>query len=233
MAPGQPWSISLAVIAPRYNWGKERDADLIEEFNQIIIAGHGRVGGLVSRMLRGAGYTPTVIDYSSKQLELLSKFGVRAYYGDATRPDLLHSAGIDEAKLFIIAIDEKAQITDLVKYVVHTHPNVHIIARAVDRDHVCDLYAAGCRDIIRENYDSSLRIGRSAYEALGANKDQAEKMKNAYDTMDRKSVITLAQHYDPDIPGLENVAYVAKVREMAAQWEKELNIEMAAILEKA
>ena len=73
----------------------------------------------------------------------------------------------------MIAIDGKDQITELVRYVGHHYPNVHIIARAVDRNHVYDLWHAGCRDIIRETYDSSLRMGRSAFEALGANTAQA------------------------------------------------------------
>jgi CPA2 family monovalent cation:H+ antiporter-2 len=221
------------VIAPHFNKTQDREADEITETSHIIIAGHGRVGGFASRMLRAAGYSPTVIDFSSKQLELLSKFGIRAYYGDATRPDLLHSAGIDDAKLFVVAIDDKEQITNLVKYVVHTHPKVHVIARAIDRDHVYDLWAAGCRDIIRETYDSSLRMGRSAYEAMGVSKEQAEKMTEAFDAVDRKAIVTMAEHYDPDIPSAENAVYVAKVKESIEAWEKTLNAEMAEILKSA
>ncbi|MEO0920699.1 MAG: cation:proton antiporter, partial [Pseudomonadota bacterium] len=144
------------VIQPRYAAAEEREADEIDEDNHILIAGHGRVGGLVRRMLRAAGHDVTVIDFSSAQLEMIAKFGLKAYFGDATRPDLLHSAGLGEAKLFVIAIDGKEQITELVRYTVKNYPDVHIVARAVDRGHVFDLWAAGCRDIIRETYDSSL-----------------------------------------------------------------------------
>lgn len=221
------------VIVPRYNAEEAREADEIPETNKIVIAGHGRVGGIVVRMLRGAGFTSTVIDFSSRQLDMLSKFGFRAYYGDATRPDLLHSAGLAEAKLFVVAIDNKEQITELVRYVKHTYPDVHVIARAVDRSHVYDLWAAGCRDIIRETYDSSLRMGRSAYEVLGATSEQAEEMKQAFDATDRKSIIALAQHYDPDEPGVDNESYVAKVVEMSAAWEAELIEDMKAILKRA
>ena len=218
------------VIAPKFNETSDREADAIDEESPIIIAGHGRVGGIVSRMLRASGHTPTVIDFSAKQLEMLSRFGVKAYYGDATRPDLLHSAGIHNAKLFVIAIDEKERITELVHYVTHNHPDVHIVARAVDRNHVYDLYAAGCRDIIRESYDSSLRMGRSAFEALGASREQANQMRDAFDALDRKSMISLAEHYDPDVPTVENEVYAAKVREMALEWEAELNETMNSIL---
>ena len=218
------------VIAPRYNQEFEREADEINENNQIIIAGHGRVGGIVSRMLRGAGYTSTVIDFSAKQLAMLSRFGFTAYFGDATRPDLLHSAGISDAKLLVIAIDDKDQITEMVHYVHKTYPQVKIVARAVDRQHVYALWHAGCRDIIRESYDSSLRMGRSAFEALGATREQAENAKNAFDEMDRKFMITMAQHYDPEMTTLDNEVYVSKVREMANEWESELNAQMKEIL---
>jgi CPA2 family monovalent cation:H+ antiporter-2 len=221
------------VIVPRYTVEQDREADEITEHSNIIIAGHGRVGGLVARMLRAGGHTPTVIDFSAKQLEMLSKFGIRAYYGDATRPDLLHSAGIHEAKILVVAIDGQEQITELVKYVSHTHPHVHVVARAVARHHVYDLWAAGCRDIIRDYYDSSLRMGRSAYEALGVPRDKADEIKEAFNAVDSKSMLELAEHYDPDIPTIENEVYVAKVREMATEWEAELNVQINEILARS
>ena len=220
------------VIAPKYDADQERDADEIDEQSHIIIAGHGRVGGIVNRLLKGAGHTPTVIDYSSKQLEMLAKFGFKAYYGDATRADLLHSAGIAEAKLLVVAIDNKEQITQLVKYAIGTYPNLKVVARAVDRQHVYDLYQAGCREIIRDTYDSSLRMGRSALECLGVPAESAEDMKEAFNQMDRKSMLELAQHYDPNIPTTENETYMAKVREVVAEREAELQGQMSAILNK-
>jgi CPA2 family monovalent cation:H+ antiporter-2 len=204
--------------------------DEIVETSNIVIAGHGRVGGIVARMLRGAELNPTVIDFSAKQLEMLKAFGVQAYYGDATRPDLLHAAGIDEAKMLVVAIDGKHEITELVKYVHATHPHVHIIARAVDRSHVYDLWAAGCRDIIRETYDSSLRMSRSAVEALGYSRDQAERVVETFNEMDRKSMIMAAEHYDPEIPMHLNEKLLERFREVQGDWEAELNARMTAIL---
>ena len=218
------------LIVPRLNAERERQADSFEESNHVIIAGQGRVGGLIHRMLRAAGYSATVIDFSSKQLDIHNRFGMRVNYGDGTRPELLHAAGIANAKLLIIAIDGKKKTTKLAKYVSRTYPSVHIIARARNRDHVYDLYAAGCRDIIRETYDGALRMGRSAYEVLGASEEQAELMKQAFDSMDRKSVVAMAEHYDPNIPSADNDAYVAKVKEYAEMWEKDLEEQMAAIL---
>ena len=218
------------VIAPRFDGGDEREMDQIEETGNIIIAGHGRVGGIVARMLRGAGLKPTVIDFSSKQLEMLKAFSVQAYYGDATRADLLHAAGINEAKLLVIAIDEKDQITELVKHVRQYHPDVHIIARAVDRSHVYDLWFAGCRDIIRETYDSSLRMGRSAVEALGYSRAQAEQVTEAFAEFDRTTMLMAAEHHDPAVPMHQNEALLAQFNQERETMEADLFERMSAIL---
>lgn len=218
------------VIAPRYSEAEEREMDEIAEASDIIIAGHGRVGGIVSRMLRGAGLSPTVMDFSSSQLEMLKTFNIQAYYGDATRPDLLHAAGIHHAKLLVIAIDEKEQITELTKYVRHHHPDVHIVARAVDRQHVYDLWYAGCRDIIRETYDSSIRMGRSSIEALGYSRDQAQRMVDTFNEADREVMIMAAEHYDPAIPALENEVYITRIRDAQDEWQAALAERMQAIM---
>lgn len=220
------------VIAPRFNLDENREADEITETSHVIIAGHGRVGGLIKRMLTGAGHTATVIDFSSKQLEILAKFGVRSYFGDATRPELLASAGIAEAKLLIIAIDNKDQTTELARYMAHTHPGVHVLARAYDRNHVYDLWHVGCRDIVRETYDSSLRMGRSAFQVLGASEDQAFEMVDAYNAMDRKTMLEMAEHYDPDVPVVENEAFMSKIQERIGEWENEIETKMSDILKK-
>ncbi|MEP1142662.1 MAG: monovalent cation:proton antiporter-2 (CPA2) family protein [Henriciella sp.] len=220
------------IVANIYARGQEQEADAIEEENGIIIAGRGRIGGIVDRMLSTAGYSSTVIDYSAKQLDIMRTFGFsHAYFGDATRPDLLHAAGIDKAKLLIVTIDEKEQITELVSYAARNFPDLHIIARAVDRHHTYELWAHGCRDIIRETYDSSLRIGRSAFEALGTPRDKAEQMKDAFHDMDQQSMIEVADVFDVNIPGHENDAYVARVRERAEAWEAELHERMVEIME--
>ncbi|MEL7110091.1 MAG: monovalent cation:proton antiporter-2 (CPA2) family protein [Pseudomonadota bacterium] len=220
------------IVANIYAKGQEQPADEITEDNGIIIAGRGRIGGIVDRMLRTAGYTSTVIDYSAKQLDIMRVYGVsHAYFGDATRPDLLHAAGIEKAKLLIVAIDDKDQITELVSYATRNYPNLHVIARAVDRHHTYELWAHGCRDIIRETYDSSLRIGRSAFEALGTSRPAAERMKDAFHEMDQQSMIEVADVYDMDIPAHENDAYVQRIRERAESWESELHDRMMEIME--
>ncbi len=215
------------VIAPRFDSRSTREADKIEQKCKVIIAGHGRVGGIANRLLRGSGFETTVIDYSSAQLEMLRAYNVKVYYGDATRPDLLHAAGIDEASVFIIAIDDKEQITALTEYAVNTYPHLHVIARAVDRDHVYDLYAAGCRDIIRETFDSSLRIGRSALEALGVSREVAMQVTREFETLDRRFMLEMAQLYRRGTPNHLNPAYAAKVIELNEEWARQLRTRKA------
>jgi CPA2 family monovalent cation:H+ antiporter-2 len=219
------------VIVPRYTAANADEADDIDEQGEVIIAGAGRVGGIVRRILSAAGYSMTVIDYSAEHLENMRRFGARLYYGDATRPDLLHAAGLHRAKILVIAIDDREKITELVRYVTKNAPHVHIVARAVDRHHVYELWEAGCRDIIRENYDSSLRMGRSVLEALQIPADRAQMMVDAFNRLDRASMISLADAYDSKIPVMENAEYVRRVTEILGPREAQLHAQMTHILE--
>ena len=208
----------------------EREADTIDEETGIIIAGRGRIGGIVDRMLDAAGHRATVIDYDSEHIEQMKRFGVRAFFGDATRPDLLASAGIARAKLLIVALDEREQIDKLTRYAVANFPNLYVIVRAKDRDHVYHLWAMGARDVIRETYDSALRMGRSAYEALGADRQTALAMTDAWEERDRSSMREVAELYRLDVPSWENEELLAKIKEIRAEWDPKLRDQMDDIV---
>ncbi|MEP3297539.1 MAG: cation:proton antiporter [Pseudoruegeria sp.] len=207
------------VIVPRYSDAESRDPDEIEESGKVIIAGHGRFGGIVNRILLGAGHSTVVLDHQFDQLDRLRAFGMKIHYGDATRPDLLHAAGIEEASILVVAIDDREQINELVRYVTHNYPHIHVVARAVDRHHVYELYAAGARDIIRDTFDSSLRAGRSALEALGVHNYEAERMVRGFERQDRRALVDLANLYDPDVPVHENKDYIARAQELRTEEE--------------
>ena len=200
-------------IAPRFVAAQDRDADEIDEPGNVIIAGHGRFGGIINRILLSAGFRTVVLDYQSEQLDMLRAFGVKVFFGDAMRPDLLHAAGIEEAKMLVIAIDDRDSATELVRYVTENHPHVYIVVRAIDRHHVYELYSAGARDIIRETFDSSLRAGRSALEGLGVHPYDAERQVRGFVINDREQMLALASSYDPDVPAHENEEYVRRTRE--------------------
>ncbi|MGI9402016.1 MAG: cation:proton antiporter, partial [Rhizobiaceae bacterium] len=210
------------LISPKYTEEQKREADSIDEEGEIIIAGHGRFGGVINRMLRAAGFSTTVLDYSASHLEVLRSFGFKIFYGDATRPDLLHAAGIEKAKLLVVAIDGKEAISELVHYVRKNYPHVPIVSRAVDRHHVYDLYAAGCREIIRETFDSSVRAGRTAYEVMGMHPFDAELLARKFFEDDRYILREVAEVHDPEIPSHENTAYVEKMRTLMAERDAQI-----------
>ncbi|MDP5138622.1 cation:proton antiporter [Rheinheimera baltica] len=207
------------VIAPRFVIEAPSREETFPTHSKIIIAGSGRVGGLVDRILKMAGYNATVVDYSYKRLAALEQVGLRYFFGDATRPDLLSAAGIKDANLLVVALDDAEQITKLVRYVLQNYPHVHVIARAIDRHHVYDLYSYGCRDIIRETYDSTLRIGRSAFEALGVSRENADKMIQVFNQHDREFMLAVADAYEVGVPFEENDAYTRKIMQVLEQQE--------------
>ena len=205
------------LIAPRYASAQASEPDEIDERGSVVIAGHGRFGGIVNRILLAAGFKTVVLDHQSEHLERLRVFGVKVFYGDATRPDLLHAAGIDDARMLVIAIDDKEQATELVRYMTKHHPDVYLVARAVDRHHVYELWGAGARDIIRESFDSAVRAGRSALEALGLHPYEAERQTRGFVDNDRAQMLELAELFDPDIPVHENAPYVERAKKYIAR----------------
>ena len=216
------------LIAPRFAATKSGEADEIDETGSVIIAGHGRFGGIINRILLSAGFKTVVLDYQSEQLEMLRTFGIKAFFGDAMRPDLLHAAGIENARMLVIAIDEKESATELVHYVAQNHPHVYIVARAIDRHHVYELWSAGCRDIIRETFDGAIRAGRSALEALGVHPYDAERQTRGYVLNDRRHMYELAAVFDPDIPAHENAEYVEKTKAFIGTYEQAMQGNSAA-----
>jgi len=216
------------LIAPRFASSQSGEADEIDEQGSVIIAGHGRFGGIVNRILSSAGYKTVVLDYQSEQLEMLRKFGVKVYFGDAMRPDLLHAAGIEEAKMLVIAIDERENATELVRYVTEKYPHVYVVVRAIDRHHVYELWAAGARDVIRETFDSSLRAGRSALEALGVHPYDAERQVRGFVLNDKQQMFELASVFDLDIPAHENAEYVERAKKFLERDEQAMRGNSAA-----
>ena len=133
----------------------------------VIIAGFGRYGQIVGRLLYANGITPTVLDHDAEQIEAMRRFGWRVFYGDATRLDLMRTAGADTARLLVLAIDDVAQSTEVATMVRENFPQLSIVARARNVQHYYALHDLGVTLIERETLDSALMTGRSALEALG------------------------------------------------------------------
>jgi len=144
----------------------ERPQDAIPENNTVIIAGFGRFGQIVSRVLIAKGITPTLIDNDPNQVDLTRQFGWRCYYGDASRLDVLEEAGIAEAKLLVIAVNDSAAAIEMAKLVKERWPGVTIVARARSRTDAFDLRELDLNPI-RETFYSSLEAARQALIAMG------------------------------------------------------------------
>ncbi len=202
------------VILPRATQKHTRDEDEIDAKGSVIIAGTGRFGQIVNRILRGNGYETVVLDLSPDTVDFIGKFGIKSFYGDASRIDLLHAAGIADAKMFIVAIDDVEKATAMVRNARQAFPNLHIIARARDRHHTYLLYNAGATDIVRETFYSAVSTGQRALRGLGHPKAEAENIARAFIRSDRRATRYLAEVFDPDIPIAENKAYIARVHEV-------------------
>ena len=133
----------------------------------VIVAGLGRYGQIVARMLYVNGITPTVLDHDAEQIESLRKFGWRAFYGDVTRLDMLRTAGAAQARVLVLAIDDVEQSLKVARLVLEHFPQLAIVARARNVQHYLQLREIGVRLIERETLDSSLMSARSTLELLG------------------------------------------------------------------
>ncbi len=156
------------VIAPRHRGENAREADAIEaQENHVIIAGFGRFGQIVGRLLHANGIGLTVLDHDADQIDLLRTFGFKVFYGDATRTDLLHAAGAAKAQALVVAIDDVADSLALVDAVRSAFPDLPIMARARNVSHLYDLMDRGVTVLERETFESALQLGRQVLQQLG------------------------------------------------------------------
>ncbi len=161
--------------------GQQREADEIdEEQPRVIIAGFGRFGQIAGRLLLSSGVKMVVLDHDPDHIETLRKFGMKVFYGDATRVDLLESAGAGKAEVLINAIDDpkaNLQLTELAK---EHFPHLQIVARARDVDHFIRLRQAGVERPERETFEGALRTGRQALESLGLGEYEARERADLF-----------------------------------------------------
>ncbi len=196
--------------------------DEVDEQQPVIIAGVGRFGQVVNRMVTMSGFKTTVLDHSLETIRLMRKFGFKGYYGDPTRPELLAAAGLDKARVLVACLDDAEATTRLVTYARRMRPDLHIIARAYDRTHVFQLYQAGADDIVRELFDSSLRVARYVLENSGISEFEAAELEKIFFTHDRASVRELVNYWKPGVAVEDNPAYVARSKELNSELETAL-----------
>ncbi|MBS0308089.1 MAG: glutathione-regulated potassium-efflux system protein KefC [Proteobacteria bacterium] len=156
------------LLAPRLRTDSKRPDDTIEsQDNPVILAGFGRFGQIVGRLLHANQIGVTVLDHDPDQIDLLRKFGFRIFYGDATRADLLHAAGAGKARMLVVAIDDIEDSLQLVDVAKRYFPHLTILARARNISHYYDLMDRGVTLLERETFESALRLGRQALQEMG------------------------------------------------------------------
>jgi glutathione-regulated potassium-efflux system ancillary protein KefC len=175
------------LVAPQLDARRDtRPDDAIDEHRKIVVLGYGRFGQIVTRMLRAQGFEMTLIDDDPVQIDLVRRFGVKVFYGDGSRLDLLHSAGVAQAELVVIAVGGRDRILAIARHVRRHFPHVTIAARAVDRGHAHDLMALGVEVLERETFLSAISLGAKVLVKLGHPPDDAERLARAFEAHDNQ-----------------------------------------------
>lgn len=198
---------------------EQHEEDEIDIEGPVIIAGIGRFGQIVNRLVQANGFNTVVLDHDMETIAVMRRFGFKGFLGDPTRPDILRAAGLQEARVLVVALDDPEAAIKLVTYARKLRPDLHIVARARDRTHVYRLYQAGADDIVRELFDSSLRAGRYVLENIGLSEFEAAEAEKIFYHHDRYSVQELAQLWDPEVPASQNPAYLARAKELQKELE--------------
>ena len=153
-----------------------------------IIAGFGRFGQIVHRVLVANGYSTSILEHSADQVESVRSFGNKANYGDASRVDLLRAAGAADAKLIVIAVDNKEKALEIAEVARKEFPQLKVLARAFDRGHLYELMKRKVDAVERETFEGALRLGTAALRALGWRGHQAERAAGLFRRHDERNL---------------------------------------------
>ncbi len=175
----------------------------------VVIAGFGRFGQAIGRLLIANGYRTSVLEHSADQIELLRGFGHRVNYGDASRADLLRAAGAEEAKVLIVAVDSPEKSLEVVKAARQHFPHLKILARASDRRHAYELLNLGVDQFEREMFEGGVALGVKALQALGQRAHHATRAGRLFAKHDRNLLLEMSRYWGDDL------VYRQAVRERA------------------
>ena len=206
------------LIQPLFS--RQFEPDMDEEIDAgeqpVIVAGYGRFGQIVSRLLKANGIQATLLDHDAAQIEMTSQFGYKVFYGDASRAELLQAAGASTAQLLVIAIDERVKAVQMIHTARMHFPNLKLLARAFDRRHAYELMEAGADVITRETFGSALLMGEQALTLLGYSEAKAYRIMRKFKEHDEERLKYLFEVWGDD------KAYGLRVRQSIEDLEKVL-----------
>ena len=210
------------LLQPRFGTreSEDRAPDTVDEENPVLIAGFGDFGNIIGRLLWANGVGVTVLEYDSDHVETLRKLGYKVYYGDASRHDLLETAGVGKARILIVGLGDHEKILDIVHQCAKHFPDVKIIARATGRLEAYDLLEAGVAHVYRDTFDTSLRIGVDTLKMLGFRSYQA-----------RRAALTFLHHDENTLRELgemrhDNKTYMSTARQRIRDLEETILTEL-------
>ena len=172
--------------------------EMEDQGHPVIIAGFGRFGQIVGRLLHANGIDATVLEHDPDHIEILRRFRFKVFYGDACRLDLLRAAGAENAKVLVIAIDEREGTLRLADLVRENFPHLQIISRAWDLAHVFELLEQGVCAFERETFEGALRLGEETLKHLGFTAWRAKQAAHRFRAHDEETLRELYQHYHED-----------------------------------
>ncbi|MEE9304108.1 MAG: monovalent cation:proton antiporter-2 (CPA2) family protein [Thiotrichaceae bacterium] len=191
-----------------------READDIDEENPVIIAGFGRFGNILGRLLSANGINATFLDLDADNVEILRKLGIKVYYGDASRLDLLHAAKAEKAKLIVLAIDNHQKIMEIIETVKKHFPHLTIMARASGRIEAYELLENGIKHVFRETFETSLRMGVEVMRQLGFHSYQTHRSARLFKRRDDEDLHELASIW------YDRKAYLSSARKRIQDLER-------------
>ena len=205
-------------ILPRFGTteGEVREADRIDTAHPVIIAGFSSFGSTLGRFLRANGIEATILDNDSDQVDILRKMGFKVFYGDATRLDILHSAGAETASILIVAIDEPATAYALAQTVKDHFPRLTLVTRARNNLDALALLDLGVQHLYRDCLDSAIRAGVDVLVKLGFRRFSATRAGQNFMKYDEAALLKLAPHRH------DQKDYIASAREQIQLQEQML-----------
>ena len=164
----------------------------------VIIAGYGRFGQIIGRLLQANGIKATILDHDPRQIDFLRQFNKKVYYGDIKDMEILHSAGADQAKMIVLAIDDREASIEVTSCIKERFPHLKILARAYDRRHAYDLSKAGADYFIRETFGSALMMGEEVLKHLGIGAYQAKNLVRKFSRHDIETLKSSFEHFEDE-----------------------------------
>jgi monovalent cation:proton antiporter-2 (CPA2) family protein len=184
------FAVSERFVIPRLQAEPEPDFDTIEAADApVILCGVGRFGQIIARVLRMHGIRFTALERDPGQVDVLRRFGNKVYFGDPTRTDLLRSAGAEQAKLLIVALDNMADVLRVVEVAKRNFPRLKIMARARNRRHAYLLMDRGVDGLVRDTFHSSLKMAEDSLVALGISPEDAARSVELFRAHDEQNLL--------------------------------------------